>query len=145
MAQEFWPLARRDEGESPSTLRLRLDEGESQGARGITNAAKRPKEQARLLPLFVYSDLPPEWGVQFQCRQRVAVSSARHAHCRNTPPLATLAAPDKGDRPFCRCALWKSVKVHPSLPGMGVVRSAMVRRSSREKASGLAGICPNQP
>ena len=44
MAQEFWPLARRDEGES-------------QGARGITNAAKRPKEQARLLPLFVSSDL----------------------------------------------------------------------------------------
>ena len=36
---------------------MRLDEGESQGARGITNAAKRPKEQARLHLLFVYSDL----------------------------------------------------------------------------------------
>ena len=44
MAQEFWPLARRDEGEN-------------QGARGITNAAERPKEQARLHLLFVYSDL----------------------------------------------------------------------------------------
>ncbi len=57
MAQEFWPLARRDEGAKPkhSATRRRREPG----CTGDKQRRQRPKEQAGLLPLFVSSDLSP--------------------------------------------------------------------------------------
>ena len=57
MAQEFWPLARRDEGAEPKHSVTETRRRREPGCTGDNQRRQRPKEQARLLPLFISSDL----------------------------------------------------------------------------------------
>ena len=52
MAQEFWPLAKRDEGAEPKPSVTETRRRREPGCTGDNPRRQRPKEQARLLPLF---------------------------------------------------------------------------------------------